>query len=252
MLTTVVKTNPFTKEYYENELEAFKIPETLDGRITVRHVKLEGVLEGYMYKAFLVDYPEAPIFLIDGKTWMSITPMEVESHYMPIQFANGRVGVGGLGLGYYIQRILEKNVVEEVVVYELDKDVIDLYLKNFGPHPKLTIHHMSALDVKGEEFDFFYNDIYPIGADEKAFEHMAMLKYNNCIDHYHFWTMECFLLALANERYIEVIPSWWRMQYFPFLQHLLATKPTGMIRVDLDGDEVMEQIEKVGGFDALT
>lgn len=237
----VVKDNPFTKEFYEQELQRVKFPPTSNGRVSIVHHKLEGRLDGYMYKDWAVDYPVVPIFKIDGKVWMSVTPMEVESHYMPIQLANGRVGVGGLGLGYYTQRILDLDRVEEVVVYELDKDVIDTYLENFGPHEKLTIHNTSVLDIENEEFDFFYNDIYETLGDFDAIEHMQLLKNNNAIDVYHFWTMEMFILALVNGGLGEDIPTYWKWTYLPFLQKLIDTKGN-MVQSILDGEEVYEKL----------
>lgn len=244
----VVKDNPFTKEFYEQELNKVKFPPSNNGRVSIEHFKLEGRLDGFMYMDFVVDYPKAPIFKIDGRTWMSVTPMEVESHYMPIQLANGRVGVGGLGLGYYTQRILELDRVEEVVVYELDKDVIDIYMQNFGEHPKLTIHNQSVLEVQNEEFDFFYNDIYESGGELDAIEHMRTLMDNNCIDTYHYWTMEMSILALVNDGYDSDIPLLWRYIYFPFLTKLMETKG-GMVRNHMDGEEVYEKLEEFGFFE---
>jgi hypothetical protein len=242
----VVTDNPFTKEFYEEELQKVTFPPSNNGRVTIDYIIPTGRLDGYMYKDFVVGYPKAPVFKIDGRVWMSITPMEVESHYMPIKLSYGRVGVGGLGLGYYTQRVLDLDKVEEVVVYELDKEVIDTYKQNFGDHPKLTIHNQSALDVQNEEFDFFYMDIYETGGDMDALDHMYQLKMNNIIDTYHFWTMEMFIFAMINEGYTD-LPWEWRKIYFPFIEKLLSTKQ-GMVVNYLDGEEVFDQLDEMGYF----
>ena len=61
--------------------------------------------------------------------WMRISPIEIESSYMFIKYAKGKVGVVGLGLGYVVQELAKKSSVDEIIVYEMEKDVIDLVNK---------------------------------------------------------------------------------------------------------------------------
>lgn len=234
--------NPFESAYFEQEKKWFlnKCKEIKTERLEIRIRNIYGRLTGFMYQDF-VDLKDIPVFYIDQKVWMSITPMEVESHFIPIECAEGTVGVAGLGLGYYVQRILEKESVDSVTVFELDPDVIDLYLEMFGPHPKLTIIQGDVLETcKNEEFNWFYNDIYANMCDPKAFDDMKILKANNYIDDYHFWTMEAFMLAHLNGG-SRNLPFRWRLLYVPFITLMLNTKE-GLAEVVIDDEEATELI----------
>lgn len=240
-------TNPFTEEYYKKEKEWFasKCSQIKNTRVSIERQTVQGRVDGFLYKDY-VHIEDVPIFKIDGEVWMSITPMEVESHFIPIHCAQGRVGVAGLGLGYYTQRILDKESVEEVVVYELNQEVIDVYLQNFGTHPKLTIIQGNVLEVcKNEEFDWFYNDIYQFRFDDKAFEDMGTLQQNNVIADYHFWTQEGYILSAIQEGEIanSIIPFSWRMRYYPFIAALTLEKE-GFLEDYLEPKECLSLIEK--------
>ena len=136
---TNIDINPFSREYHEQEVNSLNLTPKTFQNIELKIETATGRIDGFMYKDFLVEFKNVPILFIDGKLWMSLTPMEIESHFMPISLATGHVGVGGLGLGYYTQRILQKEAVESVTVYELDQNVIDFYYENFGEDEKLTI-----------------------------------------------------------------------------------------------------------------
>jgi hypothetical protein len=125
-----------------------------------------------------------------ANTWMSLTPMEIESHYTPIALAKGRVGISGLGLGYYVNSIIDKPEVEEITVYEVNPDVIALYLAIYGSHPKVTIVQKNILEVKDEAFTFFYADHYEHAVDENIIRDCAIITGNNSIQSYFFWTLE--------------------------------------------------------------
>ncbi len=45
--------------------------------------------------------------------------------------AKGKVGVVGLGLGYVVEEMAKKPEVEEITVYEISKEIIELYYENF-------------------------------------------------------------------------------------------------------------------------
>ncbi|MGR5558366.1 hypothetical protein ACQKQC_19010 [Vibrio fortis] len=63
----------------------------------------------------------------DGVTWMSCTPMEVESHLLAQHGAKGKVVVAGLGLGLITMSLLKKHQVKELIVLEIDEDLIQGY-----------------------------------------------------------------------------------------------------------------------------
>src|SRR5258708_655534 len=66
----------------------------------------------------------------NGEIIMSDTPDEIRDHYDAIYEAKGHVLINGLGLGVYLQAVLNKPEVEHVTVIELSDDV----LKLVAPH----------------------------------------------------------------------------------------------------------------------
>lgn len=186
----------FTKEYFNAQLSKYQNLEPKEiGSAKLRYEDIAGRLDGYLYKS-IENIKKVPILTIDGQTWMSLTPMEIQSHFIPILKAEGVVGVAGLGFGYYIQEILQKEEVESIDVYEINQDVIDMYLANFGEHEKLNIIKGDVLEMKGKEYDFFYADIYAEQMDVSAIEHKSILTYHNNIDDYFFWTQEAVVYTL--------------------------------------------------------
>lgn len=200
--------NPYLDGYYLSELERFEVKENTIGTASITMDTMHGRIDGYMYRTYK-ELPKFPVLSIDGLTWMSLTPMEVESHFMPIHRATGRVVTGGLGLGYYVQRVLDKPEVEAVVAYETNPDVIALYRANFGQHPKLTIQQANILEMKGETFDSAYIDIYDTPMNPSAPADMSLLLSNNHIQDYRFWTMEAVMLEMIHSGYAEELRQEW-------------------------------------------
>lgn len=239
--------NPFSDEYYLQELGKLKFKDIEKGDIKVTHSKLDfGIHQNYLYQDMYEQEEEFPVLRIKGTLFMSLSRMEIESHFMPIHLANGIVGVGGLGLGYYVKSILDKDSVKSVTVYETNKDVIDYYYSNFGKHEKLTIVNRSVFDVKKMVFDFFYMDIYETACDTQALLDMKVMKENNYIQTYHFWTIEAFVQAMIN--YVNPVDlmtsnlSYLIKAYLPFLVVLdnYAVKPTNY----LDGNDIFITLTK--------
>ncbi len=81
----------------------------------------------------------------EKKLWMRISPHEIQGAFESIKRAKGKVGVLGLGLGYFVQEIAKSDQVTEIVVYEMSEEIIDLYLENFRENSKIRI-------VKGDGF----------------------------------------------------------------------------------------------------
>jgi len=101
--------------------------------------------------------------VVNGELMMSDTPMERYSNRDFIENANGRVFIAGLGIGLIIKAIIDKPEVEEVVVVEKYKDVIDMVAPKFS-HPKLKIVEADIFEYKmgkEEKYDTIYFDIWP-------------------------------------------------------------------------------------------
>lgn len=63
----------------------------------------------------------------DGAVWMSLTPAEMLSQRSGIQKAEGKVLVGGLGIGWFLRKVCEKQTVNEVVLVEKSQELLDWY-----------------------------------------------------------------------------------------------------------------------------
>jgi hypothetical protein len=108
-------------------------------------------------------------------TWMSLTPMELESHAMQIAMAEGVVGIGGLGLGMALFNILRKPEVEKVYVFEKERSIIKLLSKSarFMEWPGAEKLHIVLGDIKSapippDRLDYLYVDIWEMLGDDRA------------------------------------------------------------------------------------
>jgi|GEM_PF-6021921 len=104
----------------------------------------------------------------DDRIWMSLTPMEVFTLRAGIKRAQGRVLVGGLGMGWLTLRILEKKNVSHVTQIESNPDIAKFFgdplVASFGSE-KLTIviddvwEHLKK--VGPDTYDTIILDIWP-------------------------------------------------------------------------------------------
>ena len=114
------------------------------------------------------------------------------------------------GLGYVAQEIAKKCNVEEVIVYEISEEVINLYNYNFIQNEKIKIIKGDATKAKREKFDFFYVDIYEYQLTSKVVEDYKIFNELHEIEEYAFWGIEHFLLSCKYEDIVWVyIPENW-------------------------------------------
>ena len=156
----------------------------------------------------------------NGNTWMSITPMELESHITHVLEATGDVLVGGLGMGYYITQIVAKADVRSVTVIEKDIEVIQAYKKLIESNPtafdnsKLHIMHGDMFDLipkldKKFEYNYAYLDIWldmcfdAISSDLEKLNDIGGI---NCTK-LGFWGMEKFVYEKFKEYHHEYGPE---------------------------------------------
>ena len=167
-------------------------------------------INGYMYNK--KENIDLSILELHGPNniWMKISPLEIESSYMFIKYTTGKVGVVGLGLGYVVQELAKKDDVTEVIVYEIEKDIVDLYYTNFGDNPKIKVINEDAYKVTGERFDFFYVDIYEYKLTKQVVDDYNKFNELHDIKEYLFWGVEHFLLSCKYEEIVWVyIPEIW-------------------------------------------
>ncbi len=126
---------PYVKKFVVEKIKEYnkvlKEGQINDHKIVKRKGPFENT-EGYLYdneQGIELDFFE---LIGRDKYWMRLDFREVESTYGIIKNAYGRVGVVGLGLGFTVQEMAKRDEVKEIIVYEFEKDIIDLYKNNFG------------------------------------------------------------------------------------------------------------------------
>ena len=82
----------------------------------------------------LYDHTASPTL----KVWMSLTPMEVFTLRPGVRMARGKVVVAGLGLSWFLKKVHDRGCVDEVVLIEKDRDLLDWYGQDLcGQLPKV-------------------------------------------------------------------------------------------------------------------
>ncbi|WP_195986626.1 hypothetical protein [Clostridium sp. D53t1_180928_C8] len=204
---------PFDKKYVLDKINEYnnKVNKRKIGDYEIKSIEgLKGIVQGYLHQK--EDEYEVNILELHGPNhiWMRLTPLEIQSSYFAIKMARGRVGVVGLGLGYVVEEMAKKAEVEEIVVYEISQDVIDLYYSNFKENPKIKIVCCNALEAESKEFDFFYADIYEYKLTSQIVEDYKKFNEIHNIEDYSFFGMEHFLLSCSYTEIVWVyIPENW-------------------------------------------
>ena len=97
-----------------------------------------------------------------GKVWMSLTPMEVFTQRPGLRHARGKVLVGGLGMGWFARRVLEKRGVTHVTIADIDATTLGYFGKplkeEFGSRVTLVQEDVYKLP---RTFDSYLLDIWP-------------------------------------------------------------------------------------------
>lgn len=109
----------------------------------------------------------------NGNAIMSNTPSECEEHRHAIAAATGRVLITGLGLGMFLQAILEKPDVTRVTVIEKAPEVIELVGPAFANDDRVEIINADAFEwkpPKDAQYDFCWHDIWPSISSENLRE----------------------------------------------------------------------------------
>jgi len=196
------------------------------------------------------EWEDFPVMFIDGVFTMSITPLEIASHYCVINRAHGKIGVGGLGLGYFVQNILDKPGVDSVIVYETNKDVIEMYDKLFGTHSKLIISEEDVRKIEGQVFDFFYCDVYDGRLEVQVITDYHTITSRNVIKQYYFWGVEEFVMSVVAHRNesetIKQFPKYWSMAAIELYGDLNESPKRKLIDLKAGCEELIDEFEGGG------
>ena len=203
-MTEWIDRNPFLDEFLKEEVEWYGKPKD------IKMIRPQMRCDDYLNVNFRLDPGfDIPILVRDGTIWMSMTWMEVQSAWPAIWEAQGRAATIGLGLGYFALRVVEKDDVEKLTVFEQDADNIAWFRENFSGRPgfdKIEFVHGDARETcRGHEFETMFADPYPpLGADE-AIGDAELFKGANRILRYRFWTYErCVADALEHHGLIGI------------------------------------------------
>lgn len=210
MKTTPFTVNPFTDSYWESEIQSLGLKKTTFHmeRIEVSWFKLAGRCDDYLNSNIRFNKTKIPRLIIDNKTWMSLTPMEIQSAALAIHRAVGHVVTLGLGLGYYTMRAAAKPEVSLVTVFEKDPLVIEWFQGAYAGRPELAKVKIIEGDARklfqGVTCDFVFSDIYEALLPDEALTDVKLFRRNNSIGSYHYWGLEKAVLEMITKKIIGI------------------------------------------------
>lgn len=211
--------NPFTNEFVEEEVDFYDLqkPYSKDG-LQVRMVHPGGMLSDYLNKNWRIFEPgfKVPALYVDDELWMSLTPMEIQSLYVPITLAYGEVGTAGLGLGYFALRAAGMPDVEKVHVFERESRVVEFFMTRFGKRPEMEKIEITVGDARKEmlwkdakrSFSFVFMDVYQTMLGNEVVDDILLFNKKGSVETYRFWGQERVVLdehmaGVAKMSYLE-------------------------------------------------
>ncbi|MGL5574860.1 MAG: hypothetical protein ACRDCW_04805 [Sarcina sp.] len=202
----------YSAESCETKIKEYKkfLEEGKLNNAEIVYTDIPKVTDGYIYKRRKM-LTEQPIELrYNGEPVMELSVKEVQGTTEAINRAKGKCGVLGLGLGFYVQEIAKKEEVTQVLVYEINSDIIELYNKNYPSNPKIKIIQGDGFMCEREAFDFFFADIYSYEVNENVARDYQKLIELHDIEEYSFFGLEKFLLSCPMEELMMVyMPDEW-------------------------------------------
>lgn len=201
--------NPFNDDYWHTELDWYGVQEVaaINGSARLVFDCPSGRLDDYLNKNFRDMDRQVPRLLIDGHTWMSLTPMEIQSAALALHRAKGHVITAGLGLGYFALRAAAKDCVTKVTVFEINEHVRDWFLAAFGHRPELDKIEIKIGDARkllqGWEADFVFMDIYQSLLPDEVITDARAFQRKNKFKRYLFWGAEKVVMSALQQKIIS-------------------------------------------------
>lgn len=164
-----------------------------------------GVMPGYWSIPCLVSGVAA--LQRHEQTWMSMSPLELESQGIGVRLTRGHVVICGLGLGWAAAATAMREAVRAVTVIEFDPEVLALHreLDLFAQLPpaqraKLRIVAGDALTWRPDRdpVDFLLPDIWLPLVDDVRLDHVRQMQANMRANAVHFWGQELELARAAH------------------------------------------------------
>jgi hypothetical protein len=171
-----------------------------------------GLDRGYYSGLWTVQGMPALLRKADGaeqswKTWMSLSPHEIESQELGCRYAKGHTAVMGLGMGWVAINMAINPAVQKVIVIERDPEVIDLFGRSRALDglpdevtDKLRIVKADALEWRPDEpVDFLYADIWQSLEEPQTLDDVRRMQTNVQAGSVYFWGQELAIHALASK-----------------------------------------------------
>ena len=115
--------------------------------------------------------PPGHYIVKEGHVWMSTSRLEMESHAVHLNDAEGTVVMCGIGMGMFLFNIAAKPSVKKIIAVDLDHAVMDLVrnatgFNSWAGRDKVVFVHKNALeltraDLGNSPIDYLYVDIWP-------------------------------------------------------------------------------------------
>ena len=158
---------------------------------------------GYWSDPILVE--QMAVLVRHGRSWMSMTPFELESQGLGVRAAAGRVLIFGLGLGWAACACAALPAVRVVTVVEKDRDVLALH-RELDIFAQLSSEARAKLRiVEGDAFayrpeapvDLLLPDIWLPLVNDGRLEEVRAMQANVGARAVHFWGQEMELVRHA-------------------------------------------------------
>jgi len=206
-------------------VQSLKIPETTFGNYTFKKETYKpyqafsydeiSVIEEDYREVQKVGYFASSVEYLalaqNDEVWMSIIPNEINTHIGPISHAYGDVVTFGLGIGYFVYHVIQKDNVKSLTIIEKDKIIINFFnqyiLPQLAQKEKIIIIHADAYSYIKEthHFDCAYVDLWHNPNDGLPFYiafKNAERNFPNC--QFDYW-LETSILSLYRRCLLTVI-----------------------------------------------
>lgn len=204
---------PFTDTYTQEEINFYGLENYAGSydNVIIRTRDLIGRCDELFNVSFHTGDITFPSLWASGQLWMSLTPLEIQSHWIPITKSKGKCATGGLGMGYYTLRAMAKDEVESVDVYERDGRIVKMFCDNFSERKGFGKLNFIMGDVRetmmDKEYDFVFMDIYPTQLTDEVLSDIPLFTSRNTIHEYHPWMVEVVWQQYYHRQLGEDIPD---------------------------------------------
>ena len=191
-------------------------------------LKVAQRLPGIGYFQDLQGISEQDVLLKGNETWMTSSPMEIESQALHVAAARGHVVVMGAGLGVALYNILSKPQVTHVTLVERDPDVMDLLRRatdfdTWAGIKKLEVEIADAFDYRPNlPVNHLYIDIWAMTGDPQALPDTQRIQRQVGAEAVSWWSQEIhFLCWLEDNRLglsLDQYQAWARDISLPLIE----------------------------------